>query len=769
MCPLADKSRLLLANTQLDTTMAPLAYAGTAKMARLAISPAVLATLVPTVVSTSDASGYPLADTRDGSRFTDGGDPNLRWYLPAWALRTAPDAAFAFGAVRDGADQNGHPFNRASLTVGLQKRVPDDVAAAQAAPVDPSAPALTYQEIPLTSIAASLLLVGKDDSGADFTHEVAGQVVLSEADPTQATFTTPGLVGPDVILAFVELTATGQASLRLGYSFQVARWVSDQPTPPTGPGPRRARLLQDLMLRRVDLRPPHIDDPDPVDAAVAASPTFEMLATPRLATLAMPLRMEALAMPVVRLKPGRGMIDLSTVVDLPPPAVEAPRTAVHESLNETVTLGLGNTYAVPSYRPLYTLTSDGTTRSIVGADDLEQFRSKQSEYVELTALGNIGATYPTLRAVYLGEVSGTVVAVPAAYGVLRTPDGLLATCQAIVDPAPTSASGCRFQFNFGLGPVIDPGDLARLAADLQVLPSLAGRSLRLTLPTALDSTVPSVIQTSSATNPLFVGGLVPNTFALAWDVVDGDLPAVAAANLLLKQFADPHAQTLVGRIAVKLDDAHQPPVQADLILDVGVTSGSEDVAIVLTPGGDAELSNQTDLPLVVRRQTIHTTAGFITTESGAKVAAKGRCVLDLPDGVDQVLVGCTLDLPDDGTLLRAEDYVEVTVENVARIHHPMGLNAAGQFGDDVAMVSIQMALDRAPEVPVPTVALSPDHPIDNTAVEVPVQLALEGLSTTLALTITPTGGGRPYDRALTHDFLAHPILTLTHEDLTPPA
>ena len=68
------------------------------------------------------------------------------------------------------------------------------------------------------------------------------------------------------------------------------------------------------------------------------------------------------------------MIDLATVVDLPPAAVEAPRTAVHESLTETVTLGLGNTYAVPSYRPLYTLTADGTTRSIVGTDDLEQFR-----------------------------------------------------------------------------------------------------------------------------------------------------------------------------------------------------------------------------------------------------------------------------------------------------------------------------------------------------------------------------------------------------------
>jgi len=78
-----------------------------------------------------------------------------------------------------------------------------------------------------------------------------------------------------------------------------------------------------------------------------------------------------------------------------------------------------------------------------------------------------------------------------------------------------------------------------------------------------------------------------------------------------------------------------------------------------------------------------------------------------------------------------------------------------------------MALDRAPEVPVPTVALSPDHPIDNTAVEVPVQLALEGLATTLALTITPVGGGPTYQRAMTHDFLSHPILVLTHDDLTP--
>ena len=766
MCPMADKSRLLLANMQLDTTTAPLAWAGPAKTAQLAVSPAVLATLVPTVVSTDDASGYPLADTRDGSRFTDGGDPNLRWYLPAWSLRTAPDAAFAFGAVRDGADQNGHPFNRATLSIGLQKRVPDDVTAAQAAPADPAAPVLTYQEIPLTSIAASLLLVGKDGSGSDFTHEVAGQVVVSDTDPTQATFTTPGLVGPDVILAFAELTATGQARLSLGYSFQVARWVTGQPAP-TPPGPRRFRL-PDVMLRRLDLRPPHLDDPDPMAAAVAPAPAVEMVATPHFAALAAPLRMEALSLPVARLRPRWGMVDLATVVDLPPATVDTPRTAVHESLTETVTLDLASTYAGPSYRPLYTLTADGTTRGIVGADDLEQFRTVQSEYVELTGLGNIGATYPSLRAVYLGQVSGTVVAVPAAYGVLRTPDGLLATCHAIVDPSPTSASGCRFQFTFGLGPMVDPGDLARLFADVQALPGLAGRSVRLTLPTALDSRVPSVIQTSSATNPMFVGGLVPNTFALAWDVVDGDLPAVAAATLLLEQFADPRAQTLVGRIAVKHDDAHEPPVQADLVLDVGVTAGSGDVAIVLTPGGDAELSNQTDLPLVVRHQTTHTAAGFATTESGARIPAKGRCVLDLPDGVDQVLVGCTLDLPDDGTVLRAEDYVEVTVENVARIHHPMGINAAGQFGDDVAMVSVQMALDRSPDVPVPTLALSPDHPIDNTAVEVPVQLALEGLVTTLALTITPTGGGRPYDRALTHDFLAHPILTLTHEDLVPP-
>src|SRR4029078_1707900 len=96
-------------------------------------------------------------------------------------------------------------------------------AAAQAAPADPSAPTLAYQEIPLTSIAASLILADKPDGGADFPPEIAGQVVVDETAPTLATFTTPGLVGPDVILAFSELTATGQARLRLGYSVHVAR------------------------------------------------------------------------------------------------------------------------------------------------------------------------------------------------------------------------------------------------------------------------------------------------------------------------------------------------------------------------------------------------------------------------------------------------------------------------------------------------------------------------------------------------------------------
>lgn len=756
MSPVADRQGMLLANMRLDTVEMPVAGTSTAKLARLAISPAVLATLVPTVVSTADASGYPLADTRVGNLFTDGGDGNLHWYLPAWGLRTAPDADFAFGAVRDGADQNGHPFNRATLTVGLQKRIPDDVAAAQAA----ATAGVMFQEIPLTAVTGSLLLVGKDSAGADFSHEIAGQVVVSAADPNLATFTAQGLVGPDVILAFAELTATGQAQLRLGCSFQVARWVSDQPAT-AQPGLRRLRI-QDMLLRRVAVEPPHLDDdPDPVEMP-ATTLRLDRMAVPQAA-------FSRVAFARTELARRADLGDAVLRIPLDPAPEAPPRTAVHESATETATLALGTTYGTPSYRPLFTLTADGTTRSIVSADDLEQFRTVQSEYVELTALGNVGAKYPSLRALYLGEVSGTVVAVPAAYGVLRTPDGLLATCHAIVDPSPTSASGCRFQFTFGLGPVVDPGDLARVAADLQTEPTLAGRSLHLTLPTDLDRTVSSVIQTSSASNPVFVVGLVPNTFAVAWDVVDGDLPAVAAANLLLQQFADPHAQTLVGRIAVRLDDAHQLPVQADVVLNVGVTAGSDDVAIVLGADGDAQLSNQTDHDLVVLHETLHGAGGFTAGTTGTRLPAKGSCVLDLPDGTDQVLVGCGLALPADGSALRAEDYVEVTVQDVARIHHPLGINAAGQFGTDIAMVSIQMALDRAPEVPVPTIALSPDHPIDNTAVEVPVQLALEGLATTLALTVTPTGGGPTYQRALTHDFLSHPILVLTHPDLTPPA
>lgn len=736
------------------------------------LSPAVLAALGPTVVTSDDAGGSPLADSRSGSVFTDGGDASAHWYLPDWSLRTPPDAAFTFAAVRDGSDIDGHPFNRATLTVGLRKVVPDDAAALLAArPPDGSGPPVS--EIPLTSLGGSLLLSGKASDGTEVTHEIAGQVSVDADDGALATFTALGLVGPDVILAFVNLTATNRAQLSLAYSFQVVRWAGTG----TGRSGGVSSLgLRDLIHRQFEPRlvvlppgPVPIAAPEPLTTA-AVQLRVQTVASPQVGMMA-----RSLASPAVNRFAFSDPDARVEILHLPPrlgaPDAPASRTAVHETLTETLPLELGGSFATPSSRPSYTLTADGSTRGIVDVGDLEEFRAVQSEYVELTVLGDIGAKYPTLRAAYLGQVSGTVVAIPAAYGVIRTPGGLLAACHAVVDPSATSASGCRFQFTFGLGPVVDPGDLARLAADLQAEPSLAGRDLYLSLPTDLDRSVPSTLQTSSVSNLGFVVGLVPNTFAVTADVVDGQLPAVAVANLLLRQFADPRTQSLVGRIALRLDDAHVPPVAADVILNLAVTAPGDDVATVLTPGGDAMLSNQSALALLVSTVTTDGGGGLVTSASQERLPANGTCVIDLPDGADQLLASCTLDLPTPSAGSpgpQPTDYVTVTVENVQRIHHPLGFNAAGQFGTDIASVLVQIALDKAPDVPVPTIALSPGHPIDNTAVEVPVQFALEGLAATVALTVTPVGGGPAYDRSLEHDFLDGPILVLTHQDLMPP-
>ena len=137
------------------------------------------------------------------------------------------------------------------------------------------------------------------------------------------------------------------------------------------------------------------------------------------------------------------------------------------------------TYAQQPYLPLYTLTQPPATiaRPIGNVSDLTTFTSTGTEYVQLSSLGDVPARYPSLTSVYLGRVSGTVVAVPAAYGIVHTSSGCEMSISAVVDT--DSVSGSQFQVSLTLGPIIDPCDLAQLSADVQGIPE--ARNLRLTV------------------------------------------------------------------------------------------------------------------------------------------------------------------------------------------------------------------------------------------------------------------------------------------------
>src|SRR5581483_6355245 len=75
---------------------------------------------------------------------------------------------------------------------------------------------------------------------------------------------------------------------------------------------------------------------------------------------------------------------------------------------EPVPLGLQ--FYTDSYRSRFTITTkDGVTRPIIDQNDLTGFATARSEFRELTSLGDVQSRFPTVRRLYLGQITGTVV------------------------------------------------------------------------------------------------------------------------------------------------------------------------------------------------------------------------------------------------------------------------------------------------------------------------------------------------------------------------
>lgn len=688
----------------------------------------------------------PVINTRVGNVFEDRFDPNLRWYIPAFTLVDDPDPAFAFQAVQG--DGFGVPFNQATVTFDVRLGDPVDLAKARAAN-----PTATFRPVPL-GVNATLTLPYRGDDGTSKTSTAAGQVSTQPDGGRQVTFS---LQGPAVIVAYQQLTQLSGATITLQLMYEswqrVTRIVRLPAEPMRKVDPSVSLNLSDEFSRAAiampiagPQRPPLIALEPSVISTGPAAPVAPVFAT-RVSSV-IPSSLSEI-----------GEWD-NTSVDY----------YVSSASQDTQTVALGLTFQKDVYRPRYTITSAGVQRPIIDVNDLAQFASVRSEYRELTSLGDVQARYPSFRRLYLGQVSGTVVAIPANYGIVRSSTGTDAHCEAVVDPSPASLSGCRFQFTFTLAPQIDPIDLAQLAHDIPGLPEAAGRSLQLTLPTGLDPRTPASLSGFPAESIEFSDGVDPHSLLLQVTIADeGTTPAITRVSVFLNQLVAPVGTPLFGTVAVRLDDVYTPPVQTSVLLNLRATADSDDLAVSISEAVPpaAVITNHAPFDLQLLRSAMLAQGALAVSSLNGATLASGQTAT-LPGEVataSAVFVARTLALPSPFPEAALLSYVSIHTATVQQVQHALTVDAtAVDFAAaSITQLDIQFKITGLPDLPIDSITLTSSHAVDFVHVLVPIGAVVVGLSTIVTISIASPQGVRQVN--VTHDFLDDPILILSNAQL----
>jgi hypothetical protein len=699
---------------------------------------------------TPGAQSLPVLGTQSGSLFADRTDTGLSWYLPALAVAD-PTTAFAFTAsIGPEVDSQGRPFDTASLAVPLTASDPPDVVAAKQA-----SPARRFQQIPPAAYDALLVVPFVGNQGEAQTTTVSGQIAPQADGSLLASF--DGLVGATVVQAYVALMSTAGATLQIGVSYQVWKhvvrpiWrlpIGPLPVAPNlaGPGDARAEVRPAAAPQLLEDR---LAQPDPAPNAVL-SPVAEPL--PPRPTL------------------------------VPDPRPELPYDIWLVTTARTqLTVALGSTYASQRYREQYTIAAPppAQPRVIVDVSDLTNFETTRSEFEELTSLGDVRSKYPSFTSAYLGQVTGTVVAIPAAYGIVHGSGGCSGSIDILADPSPTTASGSRFQFTFELAPIVDPVDFAQLSADLAKIPEAQGRTLLPTLPTRLDSAVTPTFSAGSAVQSLSVAtGPDPNTIEISFEITDSGtgasvVPAWAAASQLVGELvASTVPPPLFGTVGLRLDDAYPIPPTASFFLALTHTASADDLAV--TASGTPPVltaSNQSPNDLRLVRMLDTTVLGNVVVTLGSALRAGTSAALPSVAGepTTGALVYRNLDLTT-FSLGDLPKYVSIHAETVEQIQHLLTVNAtAVNFAaEGIAQLDILISLDALPATQVPTITLTDQHQIDSVTVVVPVGAVVVGLASTLAISVQGTSPSGDRHAEVSNDFLTNPIFDLLPADLAAP-
>jgi hypothetical protein len=424
---------------------------------------------------------------------------------------------------------------------------------------------------------------------------------------------------------------------------------------------------------------------------------------------------------------------------------------------------LGTTYASPAYAADYTVSDEKTTRVLRSVSDLRPFQIQQSEFSEFTALGDVTAKYPSFSRLYIGSFSRTIVAVPARYGIQRSSSGTAAVCQALLDSSATEKDASKFEFTFVLGPVVSPIDLARLSLDLS---ATAAKDCSVVLPSQRDPNRPASLSTPFLSAVTYSGGEQPRTFSLAVEITDAgaNSPAVANANLFIKQLTTAVEPFLVGQFGIKLDDYYAQPVDVVAVLNFSVTSGTDDVSYTIDPTSNAVgLVNNSPLDLALSRYATGQQINVVPFL--AALPAKKNLVLSgvQPAVAPSLLVDRTIALESPLTKAATARYLAFDVQDVQAVQYELGVVAAGVSfaARAIASIKVQIALNDLPQISVPAFTLTPLDESGNEQILLPIQYALTTLTATVTFTVQPVS---PQESAtqftLINDFIDQPVLML---------
>jgi hypothetical protein len=640
------------------------------------------------------------------------GNSNRSWFLPDFMLLADADPAFRFDVVQRAGEvtPDGKPVNQATLALSLRSEIPANLKQILAA-IEREGPLSVVPDLhPIVTL--SVPVTAQDGS----VHiETTQSSVTQQPDGTYlVTFTlSQGAVGA----TFERLTDLGGATLELSMTY--SGWQTVLVTFPVVGGFAHppALLFQGMHFQ-----------------------TF-----------------------------GDGSHSEFEPVDVSPGVYRFfPVTARYPPSPPTRSLPLELSFATDRYRAKFRITTrDGHTRPIIDANDLSEFATVRSEYRELTSLGDVQAQYPSLRRLYLGQVSGTVVALPVNYGIVHGALGLSAECDSIVDPS-SNLTGSRFHFTFTIAPVVDPIDLAKLAAALPGAPEAAGRSLRLTLPDGLDPRHPSVLNGFPSATTTFADGITPHTVRVSVDIADDRVtPAITNVNLFLAELAAAGQAPLFANMAVRLDDVFGEPVQTQATLNLHQTAESDELSSVITPGSPptAAATNKGPFDLALHRFAL--LPQLTVTVLNDKVLAAGQSTTLSADatGAISVAVARSLVVPNPIPKKAMLEFVTFNTQTVQQVQHPLTVHAAINFTTaGITAIDVAFSLTEAPTLPVPPLTLTASHTIDFVNVLIPIDSAVTGLDTTVTLNITTSSGQRTV--TVSHDFVDDPTLTITNNTIT---